>query len=276
MPSSFDLDAYLARIDYTGPREASLAALAQIHYRHVCSIPFENLDILLGRPIRIDPSSVQQKLIHDRRGGYCFEHNTLFAAALTALGFRVTPLAARVRWQVPAEVKTALTHMILAVEATGRHLLADTGFGSGSLSAPLLLDTDAPQPTPHERRRLLRRGDVLVHQAEHAGAWADLYEFTLQPMFVPDFEMGNWFTSTWPESRFRQNLTVALTAPDRRHTLLNRQFTTRWTDGRVETRELATPAELLEVLGDFFALTFPAGTRFDAPGLASSPVSPAQ
>lgn len=264
--ASFDLEAYLARIRFSGSHTPDLANLSEIQFRHVCAIPFENLDILLGRGIRIDLGSIQRKLVHERRGGYCFEQNTLLAAALRALGYRVTTLAARVRWQIPADVDTALTHMMLLVEAEGRPFIVDGGFGAGSLSAPLRLDTEAEQSTPHEPRRILPRDGAYVHQVKHAGEWADLYVFTLQPMLPPDYEMGNWFTSTWPQSRLRQNLVAALAYPSGRYTLANREFIRRASDGSTEKRELATPAELLEVLERYFTLSFPADTRFGHPG----------
>lgn len=264
--ASLDLDAYLKRIRYTGPRTASAPVLAEIQYRHVCAIPFENLDLHLGRPIRIDLAAIQRKLVEDRRGGYCFEHNTLLRSALTSLGFSVTPLAARVRWQVPPEVETALTHMILLVEVDGSRFLVDGGFGSASLSKPLLLDTQSEQATPHDRRRLLRDGAEFSHQMKLSDEWAEVYRFTLQPVLTSDYEMANWFTSTWPQSRFRLNLIAALTSPDRRAALLNREFTTRYNDGRVEKRQLATADELLDVLARHFGLSFPTGTRFGSPG----------
>lgn len=115
-PAMFDLEAYFSRIAYVVTREPSLATLAAIHRHHVRAIPFENLDVLLGRGIRIDLVSIAQKLIQGSRGGYCFEQNGLLRAALTALGFAVNPLIARVRWQVPLETETAFTHMLLRVE----------------------------------------------------------------------------------------------------------------------------------------------------------------
>lgn len=261
-----NLDAYLARLGYTGPREPTLAVLAELQRRHVCTIPFENLDVLLGQPIRLDLASIEQKLIHRRRGGYCFEQNTLFQAALTSLGYTVETLVARVRWQVPADVETAQTHMILLVELGGRRYLVDGGFGSGSLTAPLLIDTAEEQLTPHEPRRILRRGDLHVHQSRLGAEWADLYHFTLQPMRPIDYEMANWFTSTWPQSRFVLNLTAAITDDRVRHTLLNRDFASRWIDGRVEKRQLTTPGELLAVLEQYFHLSFPPDTRFGRAG----------
>lgn len=263
-----DLDAYFARIGYTGPRTPTLDTLGEIQRRHVFTIPFENLDIPLGRGIRIDLASVERKLIHDRRGGYCFEQNLLLQNVLTALGFKVTPLIARVRWQAAPEIVTAQTHMTLMVELNGAPYLIDGGFGSASLTAPLRLDLATPQPTTHEPRRILSRDGSHMQQTRlPGGEWADLYEFTLRPVPSIDFELGNWWTSTHPTSRFTQNVIASVTRDGLRHTLLNREFTTRYTDGRTEPRLLATPDELLAVLAHPFGLHFPAGTRFNAPAL---------
>src|SRR5262249_24611720 len=95
--TALDLDAYLARVGYTGDRAPSLAVLDALHLAHATHVPFENLGILLGRPVLLDLESLQAKLVRGRRGGYCFEQNALLAAALEALGFAVTRLAARVR-----------------------------------------------------------------------------------------------------------------------------------------------------------------------------------
>lgn len=263
-----DLDAYFARIGYTGARAATHAVLREIHFRHVCSIPFENLDVLLGRGIRIDVPSIERKLVHERRGGYCFEQNGLFAAVLRALGFRVTPLIARVRWQVPAGVATPLTHKVLRVEAGGVAFLADVGFGSMSLFEPLVFEFDSEQAGALEPRRLVRDGDAIVQQARLAETWCDVYRFALVEAPAVDFEVGNWFTSTHPQSRFVQNLTVARAGHRRRLGLLNRDFSVRHANGRNETRTLVTPEELLHVLATEFGLHFPAGTRF---GQANSP-----
>jgi len=264
-----DLDAYFARIGYLGPRTATLETLRAIQRHHVFAIPFENLDIPLGRGIRIDLASVERKLVHDRRGGYCFEQNLLLQHVLGALGFAVTPLIARVRWQAAPEVVTAQTHMMLRVELAGLPYLVDGGFGSASLTAPLRLDLlDMPQPTTHEPRRMLQRDGRYMQQTRlPSGEWADLYEFTLQPVPAIDFEVGNWWTSTQPLSKFTQNVIASAVGDGVRYTLLNREFNIRHLDGRVEPRLLATPDELLAVLSDSFGLRFPAGTRFSAPAL---------
>src|SRR4051812_7385068 len=110
-----DVDAYLQRIDYAGERRPTLAVLDALHLAHATHIPFENLDVLLGKPPKLDLDSLQAKLVRGGRGGYCFEQNLLFAAALEAVGFRVTPLAARVRFG--STRVNSRTHMTLLVEA---------------------------------------------------------------------------------------------------------------------------------------------------------------
>jgi N-hydroxyarylamine O-acetyltransferase len=262
-----NLDAYLARIGYTGPRTPSFATLDAIHAHHAHTIPFENLDIHLGRGIRIDLPSIEQKLVHDRRGGYCFEQNALLGAVLRTLGFPVKSLLGRVRWQLPAETETPLVHQLLRVETPDAgSCIADVGFGSMSLYRPLRLEFDVEQPGCLEPRRLVRRGDVIAHQAKLGDTWGDVYVFTLTEALGIDFEVSNWYTCANPQSAFLHNLRASRTLADRRHTLLNREFATRYADGRVEKRTLTTADELLEVLAGFFGLHFPPGTRFVRPG----------
>ena len=141
---AIDFKAYAARINYKGDFAPTLDTLRAVHLAHATHIPFENLDILLGRPIRLDIESITAKLIHGRRGGYCFEQNALFAAVLEAAGFGVKRLAARVRMGA-AEVRPR-SHMLLCVEAEGERWLADVGFGGEGLLLPVALNPDQVQP----------------------------------------------------------------------------------------------------------------------------------
>jgi len=263
-----NLDAYFARIGYSGPREPTKAVLAEVLRRHVCTIPFENLDVLLGRPVRTDLESVVRKLVHDRRGGYCFEQNHLLLHVLRTLGFAAEPMIARVRWQVPAETATGLTHMLVRVALDGRDWLADAGMGSLSLTAPLVLTDGLEQDTPHDRRRVVRRGELFAQQVFFAGLWQDVNLFHPQTAPAVDLEMGNWYSHTHPQAHFRNNLMVARATVDGRRTLLNRELTLRHRDGSSEKRELGTPDELLAVLAEYFDLHFPPDTRFGSPGAA--------
>jgi N-hydroxyarylamine O-acetyltransferase len=263
-----ELDAYFARIGYSGPRTPTLATLTGIAGAHTRTIPFENLDVLLGRPIALDPEALVKKLIHDRRGGYCFEQNGLLLLVLETLGFAVTPLSARVRLQRPRDFIPTRTHLFLRVEIAGESWLADVGIGGLSLTAPIRLNTGLEQPTPHEPRRIVREGARLFHQVRLGPEWQDVCEFTLEEMPLVDRELANWWTSTHPTSRFRQLLVAARAESSGvRVVLQNRDFTIRQADGRADTRQLTSPAELLGVLAQHFNLHFPAGTRFACPDL---------
>jgi N-hydroxyarylamine O-acetyltransferase len=257
-----DLTAYLARVGCTGALVPSHEALTALHEAHVGAIPFENLDILLGRPILLDPQALQAKLVRSRRGGYCFEQNSLFQAALQALGFRVTPLAARVR--AGASVVRPRTHMLLRVELAEGPFLADVGFGGEGPIHPLPFQEGPETWVADSGYRLRREEETWVLEANLTGDWTDLYAFSLEPQHPVDFEMANHFTSTHPSSHFRQTLTAQRSWPRRRAILRNRDLVLR--DGRDTRRELVQdPDHLLEILDQRFGLRFPAGTRFAAP-----------
>ena len=211
--SALDLDAYLERIAYAGSLAPSRSTLDALHLAHATHIPFENLDILLGRPIRLDLASLQAKLVTGRRGGYCFEQNRLFAAALEALGFAVTPLAARVRFG--ALLVRPRTHMTLQVEVDGSRMLADVGFGVHGLLLPVSLEGTGESQRFAWAYRIAVDAGQRVLQLRDGPAWTDLYAFTLEPHYPVDYEMANHYTSTHPSSRFVQAL-IAQRSSDRR------------------------------------------------------------
>jgi len=266
-----DLNAYLARIDYQGALTPTAETLRGLHFAHVCAIPFENLTPWQGLPVPLDLPALEQKLVHDRRGGYCYEQNRLFASVLTQLGFAVTPLLARVRWQVPTEVVTGRSHLCLRVEIDGGPWLADVGFGGVGPTEPLRLDTEGPQSTSHDRRRLVPQSDgTVLHQLEtEPDTWADLYR--LETVAAPpiDVEVANWFTSTHPDSLFRNHLIVTRVQSDHRRALHDREFTRRYRDGRTERCEVGDLAGLQSLLADEFGLPhawpFPGGLRLPTP-----------
>jgi len=170
--SPFDLDAYLERIGYTGPRTATLETLEALHALHPAAIPFENLNPLLGWPVALDVESLQAKLVAGGRGGWCYEHNTLFRHALDALGFSVTSLGARVLWNTPPGSPVgARHHMLLLVDLGGTLYIADVGFGGNVLTAPLRLEPHILQPTPHELHRLSPLDDGFILEASLNGEW---------------------------------------------------------------------------------------------------------
>jgi N-hydroxyarylamine O-acetyltransferase len=257
-----DLDAYFARIGYEGDRSPTLPLLTALHRAHAGHIPFENVDVLLGRPIRLDLDSLQAKLVRGRRGGYCFEQNALFAGVLEALGFRLTRLAARVRFG--ATGVRPRSHMNLLVEVDGSPWLADVGFGGDGLLEPLPLVEGRESRQAVWTYRLMREDDSWVLQSRRGDGWFDLYSFTLEPQYSVDYEVSNYFTATHPDSIFRKMLTAQRTTPEARYVLRNRTFTVERA-GEVSERTLKSDDELLGVLAETFGLEFPPGTRFPLP-----------
>jgi N-hydroxyarylamine O-acetyltransferase len=257
---TLDLGAYLERIGYHGPVEPTRRVLDELHLGHVTRIPFENLDILLGRPIKLDLESLQRKLVQDRRGGYCFEHNTLFAAALEAIGFSVTRLAARVRFGTRGV--TARTHMTLRVEADGEGWLADVGFGAGSIFRSIPIEPSGDVDQFGWRFRLVDDGGIRVLRARRPTGWTDLYAFTFEPQHAVDYELANHYTSTHPSSPFTRTLTAQLSAPEHSLILRGRKLIEETPVG--QSMSEVGEDEVLGVLAERFTLVFPPGTRFDA------------
>lgn len=255
-----DLDRYLARIHYAEPVSLTVETFQALHFAHATQIPFENVDALLGRPIRLDIPSLEDKLVTSSRGGYCFEQNLLFAAALEQIGFVVTRLAARVRYRTTRLLPR--THMLLKVDIGAGSWIADVGFGGEGLLAPVPLIADAPAQQFAWTYRVVREQNDWVLQSKHGPTWHDLYQFTLEPQHLVDFEMANYYVSTNPQSRFVQTLTAQRPLPEVRYALRNRELLTERPNDSVEVTRLADDDEVLRVLAEMFNLHFPAGTRF--------------
>jgi N-hydroxyarylamine O-acetyltransferase len=204
-----DLDAYLERLHLEGR-----PGLAEIHRAHVQSIPFENLDPHRGVPVALDVDALAAKLVRRRRGGYCFEHNLLLKAALEAIGARVEPMLARVRWGAPAGTVRPRSHLVLRVDIDEALWLADVGFGTGTLLEPIPFGPGGPYEQSGWRFRVIDEGPELVLQTDADGEWRDVFAFAPQPVPLVDIEVSNWFTSTHPGSAFVTGLIVATQDPD--------------------------------------------------------------
>jgi len=248
-----DLDAYFRRISYHGPREPTIEVLWVLQALHIAAIPFEAIDVLLGRGIDIAPGAVDAKLIGTRRGGYCFEQNSLFKRVLTTIGFHVEPLVARVRWNAePGLPPGPPTHMALRVEVGGVPWLVDVGFGANVPAEPLRLDITGAQRGHHAAYRLITFGAGFLLQASIGEHWAPLYHLSSEMMLDSDYELFNWFTSTHPGSHFNRDLIVAKTTSDARYALLHNRLTIRRRNG-VERDYLDADA-LEQTLGEVFGL----------------------
>lgn len=262
-----DLNAYFERIGYSGSPTPTLETLHALTLAHAIAIPFENLDVLLGRSIMLDEDSLFRKLVVEKRGGYCFEQNGLLLAILRQIGFAATPLSARIRLNCPRDYIPPRTHMFVRVEIGGESWLTDVGVGGFSLTQAIRLNTQEEQTTPHETRRLVREKGALFHQVKLGGVWGDVCEFTLEEMPLVDRELANWYTSTHPNSNFKNRLVAARAGENgTRLTLLNNELKIRSRDGGTRAIKITSPEDLLALLKTHFGLGFPGGTRFGAAG----------
>lgn len=257
--SDLDIDAYLRRIGHAGPLQPTQDVLQALHLGHATHIPFENLDVLLKRPIRLDLDSLQDKLVRNGRGGYCYEQNLLLSAVLQKAGFEVSHLAARVLYRTQGILPR--THMLLLLRVDGASWLADVGFGLEGLLLPLPFVTGREMRQYAWTYRVVEDAGQWVVQSLRQGSWINLYAFSLEPQQLADYEVANHYSSTHPDSRFVQTLTVQLPTPDARYTLRNREFIVDRGE-TVTSRMLRDDDELLDVLAGTFGLRFPAGTRF--------------
>lgn len=249
----YPLDAYLARIGLAPSIVPDLRALRAIVAHHTATIPFESIDPFLGRGVRIDLPTLTEKLIHRRRGGYCFEQNLLLLAALRALGFDAEPRLARVIRGQPDDAMTPRTHVMLRVTLPEGAFLADVGFGNLTPTAPLDFAADAPQSTPHEPFWLMMLGTEWVLRAQVGEQWQSLYRLGADRPAATDLEVANWFTATHPASPFTGNLVVAQPIAGGRRTLFNTRHAIRTRDG-VEVSYLSSAADLAATLATSFDL----------------------
>jgi N-hydroxyarylamine O-acetyltransferase len=248
-----NLDAYLKRVNFSGSIAPGIDLLASLHQLHPAAIAFENLDPLMDVPVRLDLSSLEQKLVVERRGGYCFEHNLLFKAILDDLGFVTHPLAARVLTGAAAEGEAPLNHMVLSVDLAGVTYLVDVGFGGNVMTAPLRLKAGLEQETPNGRYRLTGGEPVWTLEAEIAGAWSALFAFELIERSHDEYRAMNDLTQV----SFRDDLRVARSEPGVRYALRNNRFNIHRLGGETETRALSSTFEIRDVLTQSFGIELP-------------------
>ncbi|WP_029111838.1 arylamine N-acetyltransferase [Mycobacterium sp. URHB0044] len=255
--TGLDLAGYLDRVGYGRSTDPTLDTLHGLVAAHNRSIPFENLDPLLGVPVAdLGPGALTAKLVHRRRGGYCYEHNGLMGYVLEALGYGVDRLAGRVVWmREPDAPLPAQTHNVLSVTVPGTdgRFLVDVGFGGQTASSPLRLEPGPVQRTRHEPYRLVAGEDGLTLEAQVRGEWQRLYLFTTEPRPRIDLEVGSWYVSTHPASFFVTGLTVALVTDDERWNLRGRNLAIH-REGHTERKRFDTAGQVLDALADRFGI----------------------
>ncbi len=246
--AELDLDAYLARIGYDGDRSPTSETLRGVQRAHVTSIAWENLDMVLVRPVDLALPALQAKLVRGTRGGTCSEHTTLFAAALDRLGFPLSGMQGRVRLG-SAEIRPS-SHNVLRVTADDRVWLSDVGFGSSPLE-PIALEDGAESAQGAWRYRLTRDEPEWILHSWRDGGWLAVHAFTESPRYPIDFAVTNHYMATHPRSLFHGRVMAQRMSQDRLEVLEGTRFTTHRPPAGREDREL-TPAEVIAVLADVF------------------------
>jgi len=256
-PRLNDLALYLQRLGFDTPPAPTLETLRQLQLRHTGVFPFENLTTLSGEPVLIDLPSIENKVLHAGRGGYCYELNNLYLALLQALGFDARGISGRVVMGQPEGAWTARTHRLSLVTLGGVRYISDVGFGGMVPTAPLLLDCADEQLTPHESYRIEQHADGYTLRARVADEWRAMYIFDLQRQEDIDYAVGNWYVSTHPESPFARQLMVARTGEGWRRTLNNGSFAIHRMGRDSERRQVADVQALIDVLESEFDLRVP-------------------
>ncbi len=260
----FNADRYFDRIGWRGPLSPTLDTLTSLMRAHMTRIPFENLDVLLGRGIRVDLDSVAAKLVDARRGGYCFEHSTLFRAALEHAGFAPLSHSARVIMMAP-RTAAPRTHMFLTAPVGGTTYVLDPGFGGHGPLVPVPLVEGLEVREGPDVHRLVRRDGEWQLEARIGDVMTPLWMSTLEPENPVDFAMGNHFTATWPQSAFVQRLMLRALTPDgRRVSVMNRDVTVAH-DGTFDKSQLADRAALRALLAAEFGIDLPEVERLRVP-----------
>ncbi len=259
MTDEANLDAYLRRINYAGSIAPTLETLQAIHRLHPTAIPFENLDPLMELPVRLQLSDIEQKLLIERRGGYCLEHNLLLKAVLESMDYTVTAVAAGVLWgHEPGYEPLQTSHIALIVDVGGVTWLTDVGFGGPVMTGPIRLRADLEQETPLGRYRLSGGYPKWRLEGEVGGQWRPMYEFTTSPMSEDDLVAMNDYAMR----RHRDNLVVARIDGNKRLALSNARFNTH-ENGETTTRMLTNLLEIRDVLTNVFGIQLPETDRLD-------------
>lgn len=248
--AGLDLPAYLDRIGWSGVQEPTLDVLTSLHRAHVATVPFENVDVFVGRGISVALPDVQDKLVARRRGGYCYEHTSLFAAALERFGFDVRRLLARVG--DPGDGRRPRTHLVAIVTIGGTRWLADVGFGSGLLE-PAPLD-GSPRRQGGWTYRVIGTPGGWSFEELQADGWTSSHRFAEEQVHPSDVLVSNHFSSTYPYSPFVRQLVAVRKDEQSLQALRGHSLVTSYADGRPSEERHLEDDEAVEVLTSIFGL----------------------
>jgi N-hydroxyarylamine O-acetyltransferase len=263
MSGPINLETYFERLRWGGDTSATFDTLAGLLSAHMARIPFENLDVLLGRPVRLDLAGLQDKLVRGSRGGYCFEHATLFAAVLEQLGFHPVRHAARVILRSPRS-ESPRGHMFLTVPIDGATFVVDPGFGPYAPRAPVPLADTSTAPAKGETHSMRRDGDLWVLQAGRSGEPVQAWVTTLEAENAIDFEVANHWTATHPASPFVHVMMLSAITPEGRINVMNRDVTIE-RGNEQSSSQLVDRAQLRALLAESFGFDLPEIERLRVP-----------
>jgi N-hydroxyarylamine O-acetyltransferase len=245
-----DVDAYLRRIEYDGPRQPSVVTLQNLHRQHLFTVPFENLDIPLGTPIELDLAPIYGKIVTRRRGGFCYELNGLFGELLREMGFQVEMLSARVRRE-DGGFGPEFDHMLLKVELEDPWLV-DVGFGD-SFVDPIVFHAGGADQVNGHRYVVLPVGDQWQLLRDDEKGQVPLYAFRDEAYQLSDYQTMCTFHQSSPESHFTKSWICSRATPEGRITLANmRLIVSR--EGNREEVQLSTPGDVRRCLREYLGV----------------------
>ena len=253
--SLMDVNAYLNRIRYHGSARPTETVLRSLHRKHMLSIPFENLDVHLHRPIVLNQSAFYNKIVNHHRGGFCYELNGSFGHLLRKLGFKVSMLSARVAMK-NGNFGSEFDHMTLLVQLK-QPWLADVGFGD-SFTEPKRLDTSNPQPDHGTHYRLARENNWILMCRRRKGSrrWEQQYKFTLKPRKLSDYVPKCKWQQTSSQSHFTKNRLCSQLTRNGRMTLTDKEFSITHNGRKIE-RSVNSPEEFALLLRRHFGIDLP-------------------
>jgi N-hydroxyarylamine O-acetyltransferase len=247
------IEKYLERIHYSGEVETNLETLRKIHQLHPKYIPFENIDSYTGTVPSLEVNDIFKKLVIDSRGGYCYEQNLLLSEVLQYLGFSVKLQLGRVVWGRQEDSIAAQTHLLLIVDFEGKKYVADCGFGTATLTTPILLDEQEQQQTPNGVFKISHKEETYTLWMWKE-QWLPVYRFILEHVEAADLDISNWYLSTHPDSHFKNKLILSKVDENVRYTYTDRVLNIRSDNGAKESISIENEMQLYEILVNTFGL----------------------
>lgn len=248
-----DLEKYLERIHFSGTPELSMETLRKIHQLHPKYIPFENIDSYTGKVPSLNVDDVFRKLVIESRGGYCYEQNLLLSEVLKTLGFNVKLQLGRVVWGRQEDSIAAQTHLLLIVDFDGDQYVVDCGFGTATLTAPVLLNEEEQQQTPNGMFKVSHKEETYTLWMWKE-QWLPVYRFTPENVVPVDLDISNWYLSTHPDSHFKSRLILSKVDENARYTYTDHVLNIRTRDGEKESITIENDIQLYEILINTFGL----------------------